>query len=128
MPNPNPSEPCFTALAGEMRSTTQKLHANRLYERRPLDLRVRLLTQQIPGGTVYVVRGRTVDLSCSGAGLTLSDELQPGTEVLLQLCMPGCDELKLHARVIRRRGFRVGLKFVALTAAQRLQLGELCPA
>ena len=88
-----------------------------------------------------VVHGRTVDLSRSGAGVTLTRELASGSEVVLCLCLPGSSRgprrarswldgvdnpLCLRAVVIRRRGFRAGLEFVQPTAEQRLLLCEFC--
>ena len=73
-----------------------------------------------------VVHGRTVDLSRTGAGLTLTRELAAGAEVVLCLKLPGGEPLHLRARVIRRRGFHAGLQFVEPTAEQRLLLGEFC--
>ena len=73
-----------------------------------------------------VVHGRTVDLSRTGAGLTLTRELAAGTEVVLCLNLPCGKPLRLRAVVIRRSGFRAGLQFVEPTAEQRLLLLEFC--
>lgn len=86
-----------------------------------------------------VVHGRTVDLSRTGAGLTLTRELAAGAEVVLCLNLPGGGvpgepvfgslgrkPLCLRAVVIRQRGFRAGLRFVEPTAEQRLLLCEFC--
>jgi len=100
-----------------------------VWPRRPLDLRARLLTQSSAGGRVTVVHGRTVDLSRTGAGMTLTRELTTGTEVLLCMQLPALgDALCLRAVIKRRRGFRVGLAFVEPTAEQRLLLSRLCYA
>ena len=74
-----------------------------------------------------VVHGRTVDLSRSGAGLTVTRELPEGAEVVLSVQLPIRSEpLCLRAVVVRRRGFRAGLEFVQPTAEQRLLLCEFC--
>ena len=74
-----------------------------------------------------MVHGRTVDLSRSGAGLTVSCELPAGDEVVLRLQLPSSDgPLNLRAVVVRRCGFRAGLKFVQPTAEQRLLLCRFC--
>jgi hypothetical protein len=100
---------------------------SRLWPRRPLDLRARLLTRSAAGERVLAVHGRTVDLSRSGAGVTVTCELESGTEVVLCLRLPGGgNTLSLRAVITRRRGFRVGLEFVQPTAEQRLLLAELC--
>jgi len=105
------------------------IDASRLWSRRRLDLRARLLTRQSAGGGVLVVHGRTVDVSRSGAGVTLTHELASGTEVVLCLRLPGGgNTLCLRAVITRRRGFRAGLAFVQPTAEQRLLLSELCHA
>jgi hypothetical protein len=80
-------------------------------------------------GERIVVHGRTRDLSCSGAGVTLTSELPKGTEVVLCLRLPGDGNvLCLRAVVARRQGFRAGLQFVEPSAKQRLLLSELCYA
>jgi PilZ domain len=110
-------------------SMRSPIYASRLYSRRRLDLRARLLARPAAGGHVIVVHGRTVDLSRSGAGVTLTRELASGTEVVLCLRLPGSgNALCLHAVITRRQGFRVGLEFVQPTAEQRLLLSELCYA
>jgi len=92
-----------------------------------MDLRASLLTRPAEGERVVVVHGRTADLSRSGAGVTVTQELAAGTEVVLCLRLPGSGEtLILRAVITRRRGFRVGLEFVQPTAEQRLRLSELC--
>ena len=102
-----------------------RVWCNRLWPRRRLDLRAQLLTRADAGGRVQIVHGRTVDLSRSGAGVTVTRELAAGSEVVLCLRLPG-GTLSLRAVIIRRRGFRVGLEFVQPTAEQRLMLGALC--
>lgn len=120
-PNPRPTQPRSRV------SQRSRIYGNRLYARRAVDLRARLLVRQKSDGRIMVVYGRTVDLSRSGAGLTLSRELPPGTEAVLCLRLPGSDNLLcLNAVVIRRSGFRVGLRFLEPTAEQRLLLCQLC--
>jgi hypothetical protein len=111
MPIPHPSQ--------------SSIYAGRLYSRRALDLRARVLARQDAG--VVVIHGRTVDLSRSGAGVTLTRELALGTEVVLCLRLPGSgNPLCLRSVITRRRGFRVGLEFLQPSAEQRLLLCELC--
>ena len=120
-----------------------RIFAGRLYSRRALDVRARLVTQrQVHGQRVeLVVHGRTVDLSRSGMGLTLTGDLPVGAEVVLSLQLPGspaspffaCGDgsdgpLCLRAVIVRRRGFRAGLKFIEPTAEQRLRLCQFCYA
>jgi PilZ domain len=104
-------------------------YASRLYSRRRVDVRARVLARQQADGHIVVVQGRTVDLSRSGAGVTLTRELASGTEVVLCLQLPGiADPLFLRAVIRRRHGFRAGLEFVEPTAEQRLLLCRFCHA
>ena len=124
----------------------RSIYAGRLFSRRAVDVRARLLARRQVNGHMEeaVVYGRTVDVSCSGAGLTLTCELPAGSEVLLSLQLSNSDgplchpskpttgspgtPLCLRAVVVRRRGCRAGLKFVQPTAEQRLVLLEFCYA
>ena len=109
------------------------IYATRLYSRRRVDVRASLVEPWLVEPwqvdrrvTDGVVHGRTVDLSRTGAGLTLTRELAAGTEVVLCLNLPCGQPLRLRAVVIRRSGFRAGLQFVEPTAEQRLLLLEFC--
>ncbi len=116
------------------------IYANRLFSRRRLDVRARLLPLHSTGesGAVHsvengvghgVVHARTRDVSLSGAGLTLTREVPLGSEVVLCFRLPTNGKmLCLHAIVTRGHGFRAGLRFVQPTAEQRLLLVELCYA
>ena len=114
-----------TPLRDQSSSERSRLWSNRVWPRRPLDLRAHLLTRAEAGGRGLVVHGRTVDLSRSGAGMTVTRELAAGSEVVLCLRLPE-GTLELRAVVTRRSGFRVGLEFVQPTAEQRLMLLALC--
>ena len=128
-----PSAPCDRSA----------IYASRLFSRRQLDVRARVVALcdelHLTGehgvrsgfiersGKFSVVHARTVDVSRSGAGVTLTHELPSGSEVVLCFRLPGNGvPLCLHAVVIRSCGFRVGLRFVQPTAEQRLLLSELC--
>jgi hypothetical protein len=101
-------------------------YASRLFPRRRLDLRARLVALHSTGERI-IVHARTCDVSRSGAGLTLTRELASGTEVVLCLRLPGNgNPLCLQAVITHRKGYRVGIRFVRPTAEQRLQLYELC--
>jgi hypothetical protein len=104
------------------------IYASRLFSRRRLDVRARLVAQH-PGGETMIIHGRTFDLSRSGAGLTLTSQLPSGTAVELHLRFSELGKvLCLQAVITRCQGFRVGLQFVQPTAEQRLALSELCYA
>lgn len=106
------------------------IYANRMFSRRRLDVRARVVViAGPPGGERRVIQARTFDLSRGGAGLTVTGEVPWGSAVELCLRLPGQDEaLCLHAVIAHRRGFRVGLQFVQPTAEQRRALSELCYA
>jgi hypothetical protein len=102
------------------------IYASRLFSRRRLDLRAHVVAPHARDGRI-IVQARTVDVSCTGAGLTLTRELPAGTEVMLCLRLPGTGALlSLRATITRRQGFRAGLRFLQTSAEQRLLLSELC--
>jgi hypothetical protein len=102
------------------------IYRSRIYSRRRLDMRARLLARS-NSGEQFVVQGWMCDLSCSGAGLTLTHELPSGSEVVLCLRVPGeVVQLSLRAVIRRRQGLRAGLEFLPPTPEQRLLLTELC--
>ena len=104
------------------------VHRSRIYSRRRLDTRARLLTRG-ERGKEEVVHGWMRDLSCSGAGLMLAGDVPPGAEVVLSMRLPNqMGHLNLKAVVRRRQGFRTGLEFLTTTPEQRLMLTELCYA
>jgi len=103
------------------------IYASRLFSRRPLDVRARLVLLY-SNGEQTIVHARTCDVSHGGAGLTLTGEIPSGTEVALCLRLPDGSPLWVQAIIIRRQGFRVGVQFVRTTAEQRLLLSELCCA
>jgi hypothetical protein len=103
-------------------------YASRLFSRRRLDLRAHVVARHSSGGHI-LVQARTVDVSHTGAGLTLTRELPSGTLVVLCLRLPGSGAaLNLRAVIVRRQGFRAGLQFLRTNAQQRLLLSELCYA
>ena len=114
-----------TILRNQCSIDRSRLWSNRVWPRRPLDLRAHLLMRADAGGRGLVVHGRTVDLSRSGAGVTVTRELAAGSKVVLRLRLPE-GTLELRAVITRRSGFRVGLEFVQPTSEQRLMLLALC--
>jgi hypothetical protein len=116
-----------TLLRSQSSIDRNRIWCNRVWSRRPLDLRASLLTRTAADGRTAIVQGRTLDLSRSGAGVTVTCELPAGSEVVLCLRVPGIgDTLNLRAIIARSQGFHVGLEFVQPTAEQRLLLSELC--
>ncbi len=104
------------------------VHRSRIYSRRRLETRARLLTRG-ERGQEQVVHGWMRDLSCSGAGIMLAGDVATGEEVVLDMRLPdSLGQLRLKAIVRRRQGFRTGLEFLTTTPEQRLMLTELCYA
>ncbi|MDR3764101.1 MAG: PilZ domain-containing protein [Acidobacteriota bacterium] len=104
------------------------IHRSRIYSRRPLDMRARLLMRG-ERGKEEVVHGWMRDLSCSGAGMMLAGNVTPGAEVVLSMRLPNrLGHLNLRAVVRRHQGLRTGLEFLTTTPEQRLMLTELCYA
>jgi hypothetical protein len=113
--------------------------ANRLWQRRLFDLRVRVSTGQ--SGSAQVVHGRTRDISFGGMGLHLTRELPEGTTAIISVrttAVPksypqpeSVHEFHLPAVLRHRKGFRCGFQFVRLTPEAKLfvqQLHRLLPA
>jgi hypothetical protein len=108
------------------RDSHPSIYASRVFPRHRLDVRARLEAVHSTGERVNI-QARTRDISRSGAGLTLTHELPVGTDVLFCLRVHGSgSQLCLESTITRRTGFRVGLRFLRLTAEQRLLLFELC--
>lgn len=71
-----------------------------------------------------VVRGYTVDLSESGVGAMLHDEVPLGEVVRLEFTLP-LGSVEVHALVCQRSAFRYGFQFVESASAQDV-IGRTC--
>jgi hypothetical protein len=86
-----------------------------------MDIRVKIRRQDEPDNPVAVARSHV--MSEGGMGVYAPVSLEIGTYVLVEFLLPGTSrELRLHALVRNRRGFRCGMEFVKLAAADRLVL------
>ena len=112
---------------------THEMYANRIWQRRLFDLRVRV-SAATPGWPL-VVHGRTRDLSLGGMGLHLTRELPEGTAAIISLrttAVPKSNpqpdsvhEFHFPAVLRHRRGFRCGFQFVQLTPDAKLFVQQL---
>jgi len=91
------------------------------------EIRARLLVILIRSGKAMVIRGRCRDLSETGVGGDMEEELLVGDPVLLELSLPKLAEpLKLHAEVRHRADSLYGFEFVGINAAQRQSIRRIC--
>lgn len=76
-----------------------------------------------------VLLGEVVDMSASGARLTVRGDLQAGSAVTLKVTLPRASErLEVVARVTRRLGDDVGVDFVGLPESDARRLRSLLAA
>lgn len=74
------------------------------------------------GGGEVTVGGWARDISESGMGAFVAEELTPGEEVDLEVPFPGDVTLTIGACVSRNLGTQYGLMFTALSPEQRRQI------
>jgi hypothetical protein len=100
-------------------------HRPRRYPRYQID--IRLTAQVFRSGTNLSLWGRSSELGEDGIGGTLTEELEPGEVVSLELSLPlSSYPLKMRALVRYREGLRHGFEFLALTAEQREIIRRVC--
>jgi hypothetical protein len=94
-----------------------------------LELDVRLRMSMWRAGSMVVVYGTTVDLSCDGMCAMLATDIPEGDRVEVDFVPPFSSQ-NLHATAVvrTRNGFRYGLALVELTPAQRDVLSRTCAA
>ncbi len=115
----SPSPRVDLSLGSQFRGYTNYLVDARRHPRFSLDVGVCVY----PRGT-SVVRGHTVDISESGVGLMLRDEIPVGEVVRLEFTVP-LGSVDVHALVCHRNAFRYGLQFVESATAQDV-IGRTC--
>ncbi len=91
--------------------------SSRISPRFTFETRIRIRIQR--SGQELVVGGWTRDISESGIGAFVAEELTPGEEVELEVPFAGDVKLDLQACVSRNLGTQYGLMFTALSAEQR---------
>jgi len=91
------------------------------------EFKMRLIVLLIRSGKAIVIRGRCHDLSETGLGGDMEEELLVGDPVLLELSLPKLDEpLKLHAQVRHRADSHYGFELVGISAAQCQIIRRIC--
>ena len=91
--------------------------SSRISPRFPFETRFRIRIQR--AGEELAVGGWARDISESGIGAFVAEELTPGEEVDLEVPFPGDATLNIRACVSRNLGTQYGLMFTALSQEQR---------
>jgi c-di-GMP-binding flagellar brake protein YcgR len=90
----------------------------RRWKRFKVDIRIRIRRWEEADEAASVVR--TYELSEGGASVYASEALEVGTNVMTEFSLHAADKpLRIRAVVRNRRGFRCGMEFVDLPAADR---------
>jgi hypothetical protein len=91
----------------------------RKWQRFEIDIRVKVRRWEPPDNAVVVVRSCV--MSEGGMSVYAPESLEIGTYVLVEFWLHGTSrELQLHAVIRNRCGFRSGMEFRGLTAADRM--------
>jgi PilZ domain len=97
----------------------------RRFTRYPADIRIDAQVFR-PTGTVSLW-GRSSEIGEDGIGGTLTEEVEPGEVVSMEITLPTTNRcLKFRALVRYRIGLRHGFEFLALSRQQRNALRRLC--
>jgi len=91
--------------------------SSRISPRFNFETRFRIRVQR--SGEELTVGGWARDISESGIGAFVAEELSPGEEVDLEVPFPGDVTLTIRACVSRNLGTQYGLMFTALSTEQR---------
>jgi hypothetical protein len=94
--------------------------STRIAHRYPFETRFRIRLQR--GSGEQIVGGWARDISESGIGAFVAEELIPDEQIELEVPFPGDLILKLPARVTRNLGTQYGLMFTALSLEQRAHI------
>ncbi len=98
-------------------------HSRRRHPRVPFNERIEAMAITDGPGPDIRFRGRAVDISLQGLGATLSEELKPGSHVLLRFVLPPRrDIFQVRANVrtslrVDAHSFRTGFLFERMTPA-----------
>lgn len=91
----------------------------RKWRRFKIDIRVKIRRTEEEESAVSVVRSHVI--SEGGMSVYATESLEIGTPVEVEFWLPGSSrELRLRALIRNRNGFRCGMEFVELTAADRM--------
>jgi PilZ domain len=97
----------------------------RRFARYPADIRIDAQVFR-PSGTVSLW-GRSSEIGEDGIGGTLTEEVEPGEVVSMEITLPTTNRcMKFRALVRYRIGLRHGFEFLALSREQRNALRRLC--
>jgi len=91
--------------------------STRIAHRYPFETRFKI--RLLRGSGDQIVGGWARDISESGIGAFVAEELIPEEEIELEVPFPGGVMLKLPARVSRNLGTQYGLMFTGLSLEQR---------
>jgi hypothetical protein len=94
--------------------------SSRISPRFPFETRIRIRLQR--SSQELVVGGWARDISESGIGAFVAEELLPGEPVELEVPFANQVLLTLQARVSRNLGTQYGLMFTALSSDQRVHI------
>jgi c-di-GMP-binding flagellar brake protein YcgR len=95
--------------------------AERKFKREKVDIRVRLRRWEEKDAAARVMR--TFELSEGGLSVYAPDPLEVGTCVMVSFSLPPEESpIRVRAMVRNRHGFRCGLEFVDLPAAERFEI------
>jgi hypothetical protein len=94
----------------------------RIAPRYVFEMRIRLRLQR--GPQTLVVSGWARDLSESGMGAFVAEQLQAGEHVTLEIPVGGGDPISVPAVVVRSLGTQYGFAFTALSSSQREAMQE----
>lgn len=104
-------------------------YRSRIFRRHRLDLRIKLFVPSSRPRNPALIHGRSRDLSYGGIGIVLTQPVAHGTPAMLVFRVPVLDiEIALPAVVTHRAGSRYGLRFVQLSAEQKLLIQRICRA
>jgi hypothetical protein len=92
----------------------------RIVPRYQFEARVRIEIERFDG--TLVTEGWARDLSESGVGVFVAQELMVGELAILRIPMPSGVELLIPAQVARSLGTQYGFQFTALSAPQRSEI------
>jgi len=99
--------------------------SKRRFPRHPVDIRIAVTVFR--GGETISMWGRSNEIAEDGIGATLTEELEPGEVVSMEVSLPlSSYPLKLRAIVRYRDGLRHGFEFLIQHAAQRDTLRRVC--
>lgn len=91
----------------------------RKWKRIKIDVRVRVRRSEYPDDAVVVVRSYA--MSEGGMSVYAPESMGIGTLVIVEFALPGTSrELRLSAQIRNRYGFRCGMEFMELAAADRM--------